>query len=381
MDFTLDSDQTMIRDTAEAFLADASSSASVRKAMASASGFDESVWRHLAQELGWCATTVPEEYAGLGLGCFETVLLAEQCGRFLLCAPFFATACLAAPVLIETNNPAICNRYLPQIAAGELTATVALPSTDINWNPAQISAIATCEKENFLLSGDYSHVPDALIADLLLLPARLVDGETALFAVPANTVGLTVSAHATFDQTRRLGSVKMDRLNVGKEQLIGSGKALYDAMERAFARAAITLAAEQTGGAQACLEMTLSYTAERKQFGRSIASFQAVKHRCAEMMVYIETARSAVYGASRRLATRLNTETMIMEAACAKTLASDAYFYCAQEAIQLHGGVGFTWEYDPHLHFKRAQAGGHWLGNSDDWRERVAQDLLGTLRS
>lgn len=379
MDFALNSDQTMIRDTAAAFLADASSSPSVRTAMASVAGFDEKAWRHLARELGWCATAIPEEYDGLGLGCFEMVLLAEQCGRFLLCAPFFATACLAAPVLLESGSSFACRRYLPQIASGRLSATVALASAGIAWQPANINAVATLDGEHFILSGSYRHVPDTEGAALMLLPARLPDGELALFATPVTASGLRTTSHETFDRTRRIGSVNLDALRVETGDLIARGAALDDAMQRACAGAAIALAAEQVGGAQACLDMTLAYTAERKQFGRAIAAFQAVKHRCAEMMVRIEAARSAVYGAALQAATKPATRSLVLEAACAKTLASEAYFYCAQEAIQLHGGVGFTWEYDPQLHFKRAQSGGHWLGSGDELRERVAADLLGEL--
>ncbi len=377
MDFALNSDQVMIRDTAAAFLADASSSQAVRSAMAGSTGFDENTWRHLAQELGWCATAIPEEYEGLGLGCFETTLLAEQCGRFLLCAPYFATACLAAPLLLETGNGEACRRYLPQIAGGRLSATAALASTGITWNPATIDTTATADGSGYILSGRYRHVPDAATAGLLLLPARLAGGELALFALNATAPGLAAVPCDTFDRTRRIGHVSLAEVRVEAGALLAHGAALDDAMQRAAATAAIALAAEQVGGAQACLDMTLAYTAERKQFGRAIASFQAVKHRCAEMMVRIESARSAVYGASRQVAADSPTRSRLLEAACAKALASDAYFFCAQESIQLHGGVGFTWEYDPHLHFKRAQSGGHWLGSSDDLRERVAADLLG----
>lgn len=377
MDFALNSDQTMIRDTAAAFLADASSSPSVRAAMASAAGFDEKTWQRLAQELGWCATAIPEENEGLGLGCFETVLLAEQCGRFLLCAPFFATACLAAPVLLETGNASACGRYLPRIASGSLSATVALAADGITWKPASINAVASPGGDQFILTGHYRHVPDTESAGLLLLPARMPDGELALFAIAAPAPGLRTASHETFDRTRRIGSISLDAVRVDAVDLIARGAALDDAMQRACALAAIALAAEQVGAAQACLDMTLAYTAERKQFGRAIASFQAVKHRCAEMMVRIEAVRSAVYGAAHQAATRPSTGSLVLEAACAKALASEAYFFCAQEAIQLHGGVGFTWEYDPQLHFKRAQSGGHWLGSGDELRRLVAADLLG----
>ena len=151
---------------------------------------------------------------------------------------------------------------------------------------------------------------------------------------------------------------------------------MHDALERTSALAALLLAAEQLGGAQQCLDLTLAYVAERTQFGQPIAAFQAVKHRCAEMMVRIEATRSAVYGAAALATAAQATHELLMEAGAAKAQASEAFFFCAQEAIQLHGGVGFTWEYDPHLYFKRAQAGGHWLGSATRWREHIARALL-----
>ncbi len=376
MDFALTTDQAVIRDTAASFLADASSPARLRTVLASAEAYDRRLWSQIGRELGWCATAIPEAYGGVGLSWIELTLLMEQCGRRLVWAPFFSTAGIVAPTLLEIGNETACQRFLPPIASGELSATVALGTSTMDWRPNQLNVIARRDRTDYVLEGSYRYVPDGGSAELLLLPARLEDGGLGLFAVPAETPSMTRKVHECFDATRRTAEVSLGGLRLPGDALIGRDRHLDEAMRRAVALAAIALAAEQLGGAQQCLDMTLAYTAERKQFGRSVASFQAVKHRCAEMMVRIEACRSAVYGAARVAAVRPDTETLVLEAACAKSIASDAYFYCAQEAIQLHGGVGFTWEYDIHFYFKRAQATGHWFGTADDLRERIACALL-----
>lgn len=375
MDFALNDDQQLIRETAASFLADASGSAAVRAAMATASGHDDKVWRHLATELGWCATAVPEEDGGLGLGWVELALLMEEAGRRLLCAPFFATTALATPTL-RTCTPG--SEFLGPIAAGELTATVALAAKGTTWRPAAVGVHGVAAGQDFLLTGSYGHVIDGASAGLVLAPACLADGSLALFAINGDAAGLTRTALDTFDQTRRLAALRLDGVRVGAEALLARGPAFATGMLRAQAIAGMLLAAEQLGGAQACLAMTLDYVGQRQQFGRTIASFQAVKHRCAEMSIRIESTRAAVQGAVRVAAGEAATETLLLEAACAKTLASECYFFCAQEAIQLHGGVGFTWEFDPQLHFKRAQAASHWLGSPDELRSAVADHLLGS---
>ena len=357
MDFALSSDQEMIRDTAEAFLAEASSSVAVRAAMETDSGFDPAVWARIGQELGWCATPIPEVHDGLGLGCVELVLLMEQMGRRLLCAPFFATVGLAAQVLMTVGNEAAQQRYLPAIAAGELTATVALAQNGMDWQPEGDNVTATVTAGH-VLNGHFGIVADGATADLLIVPARDTSGALALYALPATLSGITRTPLKNFDRA-------------SPQQVAAS-------MPHAVARAQLALAAEQLGGAQQCLDLTVAYTSERVQFGRTIASFQAIKHRCAEMMVKIEATRSAIYGAA---AVAGNPDTalaadFLCEAAAAKALAADTYCHCAADAIQLHGGVGFTWEYDPQLYFKRAQASAHWLGSGEILRERIATTLL-----
>ena len=377
MDFSFSADQEMIRDTAADFLAEAASSTAVRAAMETDTGFDSAVWTQVAQELGWCATPIPEAYDGIGLGSVELVLLMEQMGRRLLPSPFFATVGLAAQVLLEVADEASQQQYLPKIAAGELTATVALAEKNMDWQPASISAAISSNAQGAqVINGQFAMVADGASADLLILPARDAQGQLALYALPADLPGITRMPLKNFDLTRRLASVHLDNVALPANAQIAGAAQLIALMPRAISRARLALAAEQLGGAQQCLDLTLAYTAERVQFGRTIASFQAIKHRCALMMVQIEAARSAIYGAAAVADNPALATELLMEAAAAKALISDTYCHCAGEAIQLHGGVGFTWEYDPQLYFKRAQASAHWLGSSDALREGIASVLL-----
>ena len=377
MDFALSSDQEMIRDTAESFLAEASSSAAVRAAMETETGFDAALWAQIGQELGWCATPIPDAYDGLGLGSVELVLLMEQMGRRLLPSPYFATVALAAQVLLEVGNDAARQRYLSAIAAGELTATVALARDGMDWQPDSVNAAISVGADGNVLNGSYALVVDGATADLLILPARDITGAVALYAIPATLSGIARRPLKNFDQTRRLAAITLNNVVLPADAQIATPQQVVAAMPRALARVQLALAAEQLGGAQQCLDITVAYTSERVQFGRTIASFQAIKHRCAEMMVKIEATRSAIYGAAAVAENPALAADFVLEAAAAKALASDTYCYCAADAIQLHGGVGFTWEYDPQLYFKRAQASAHWLGSSDVLRERIAAALLG----
>lgn len=379
MDFALSSDQEMIRDTAEAFLAEASASAAVRAAMESETGFDPALWARIGQELGWCATPIPDTYDGLGLGSVELVLLMEQMGRRLLCAPFFSTVALAAQVLMEVadvNHGAAKQRYLPTIASGEMTATVALARQGMDWQTTGLDAAISAGADGDVINGHFAIVADGATADLLIVPARDPGGQIALYAFPSNLPGITRTPLKNFDQTRRVASISLDNVRLPDDALIANPAQVAALMPRAISRVRLALAAEQLGGAQQCLDLTLAYIAERVQFGRTIASFQAIKHRCAEMMVKIEATRSAIYGAAAVAENPALAAEFLLEAAAAKALASDTYCYCAADAIQLHGGVGFTWEYDPQLYFKRAQASAHWLGSADALRERIAAALL-----
>lgn len=347
-------DQRMIRDAAASFLADASDAAAVRAAMELPLGFDPEVWDGIA-ELGWCGVAVPESHGGLGLGPVELALILEQMGRHLLCAPYFSSVALAANLLVQAGSSTAKRKHLPQLASGAVRATAGLEAIGVKAKKAS---------GGWILNGSVAHVADGASSELVLLACA-----NGVFAVSAGARGLRVEARQGWDGTRRFADLVLR--NVAAER-VDNGKA--GAVARAESLARLYLAAEQLGGAQQCLDLAVKYTSERRQFGRAIASFQAIKHRCAQMMVQVESLRSAVYGVAAAAADASALKALQAECALTKALASDTFFHCAAEAIQLHGGVGFTWEYEPQLHFKRAQAGSHWLGSRSDSLPQPAEN-------
>ena len=373
MNLALHEDQRLIRESAESFLTDVSTSQAVRAAMDSAQGFDEAVWQRIARELGWCGIAVPEAQGGLGLGIVELVQVQELAGQKLLCAPFFSSACLATTLLQQVGTAEAGAEWLPRLAAGEQRLSAPLPSDARGFLGAS-GVVAQAANGVWTLSGRLSRLPDAAGADALLVIATVVgEGLPALFVVPCNARGLQLTRTPGFDAGRRFA---LADLHAVAAQRIDDVAQRGEGYARAAALVRLLIAAEQLGAAQACLDLTVAYAATRKQFGRTIAGFQAVKHRCAEMMTRIEAVRSAVAGAAAQAAAGAPLAELVAECAATKALASDTAFWCAQEAIQLHGGVGFTWEYDPQLYFKRAQASSHWLGTAEALRELAADQVL-----
>lgn len=387
MEFAFTEEHLMIRDSAERFLAQVSDTHAVRTAMISADGHDPDVWRRIGQELYWPALMVPERFGGMGLGFVELAILLEQSGRYLLGSPLFATACLATPALLLGCNQRLQARWLGAIAAGETRATLAFASAT-GLDACSVLALNKPCPGGWTLEGRYPQVIDGASADLLIVAARAPgtrgDQGISLFALPGDAPGVIRTPLTTLDQTRRLASIELHQVQVNEAQRLCSPEQGWAVLRDTLLIGAIGLAAEQTGGAQQALDLTLAYIAERRQFKRTIASFQAIKHRCADMMLQVECARSAAYYAACVAQERLdpNGDAAVVReleqaAATAKIHASDAFFHCAAESIQLHGGVGFTWEYDPHLYFKRARAGEHLLGSPALHRERLAAHLLG----
>ncbi|MBM2771452.1 acyl-CoA dehydrogenase family protein [Burkholderia anthina] len=378
MDLALTDEQAMIRDAAADVLAERSASADVRRAIEHAAGRDDALWGALAGELGWNALSLPEAAGGMGLGALEQMLLMEQLGRRIACVPYFSTACLAATALAGCADTAAATGWLAKIAEGACSATLAL-SFELPTGSSQLPVVAEEAAGGYALSGAIEQVIDGARADLLLIPAWIAnEGQSiGLFAIDvATAAGLSVTPLDTLDATRPIARVAFDETRVSRDALFASGAVAAQLLDRAAWFAALALAAEQLGGAQHCLDLTLDYTGQRVQFGRAIASFQAVKHRCAQMMVLIESARSAVLGAAHAWDAEAGSSTpgaaLRADVAAAKAAANDAYAFCAQEAIQLHGGVGFTWEYDPHLYFKRAQASGAQFGSTPQLLEWIA---------
>ncbi|MBM4266718.1 MAG: acyl-CoA dehydrogenase [Deltaproteobacteria bacterium] len=377
MDLSFDADQEALRDSARSFLREHSSSERVRAAMATEPGFDREVWRRIGSELGWPALLVPEEHGGLGLGMVELVALMEEMGASLLCAPFFSSVCLAGTTLLAGASQAQKSSILPGLASGETTATVAYTEKNGRWDASAIEALARSEGESWVLSGAKTFVPDGGTADLFVVAAREAgstgEAGVTLFLVPADASGVARRGLPTLDQTRRQGELVLRDVRVPDASRIGAAGEGWTILATALDRALIALAAEQLGGAQRCLDLSVAYAKERVQFGRPIGSFQAIKHKCADMLVLVESARSAVYYAAAA-ATADDPEVPVL-ASLAKAYCSDAYFRCAAESIQIHGGVGFTWEYDVHLYFKRAKSSETLLGDASFHRERIARRI------
>ena len=377
MDFRFSEEQEELRQIARGFLAEHSGPEQVRSAMTSSLGYDPETWRQIAVELGWPSVHIPEAYGGLGLGHVDLAVLLEASGETLLCAPFFSTVALAVNAILQLGTDSQKTERLPGLADGTHTATLAFTEVSGRWDARGIEAVATPDGDGFILEGRKCWVVDGHSADLLLVAARSPgsSGEEGLsvFVLPANAPGVARKALPTMDQTRRLAEIELSDVRIGPEALLGELGEAWPGLRRTLDLAAIALAAEQVGGAQRCLDLAVAYAKEREQFGRSIGSFQAIKHKCADMFVAVETARSALYYAA--CIADDGSDDLTTNASLVKAWCSEAYFCCAAESIQIHGGVGFTWEYDPHLHFKRARASESWLGDPNYHRERIAQAI------
>jgi alkylation response protein AidB-like acyl-CoA dehydrogenase len=363
LNFSFSEEQEELRATARAFLADRSGSDDVRRAMESATGWDEGLWKQLAGELGWTAVHIPEAYGGIGLGYVELVGLVEVMGEALLCAPFFSTVCLGANAILCAGSEEQKRELLPGLAEGRTRASLATGDVRVE---------ALRDGDDWLLSGEAGHVLDGHSADLVIVPARTGAG-VGLFAVPGHAAGFARRGLPTLDRTRRLARLSLGDVRLPGAALLGDDAAGEAAFARTLDLACVALAAEQVGGAQRCLDLSVAYAREREQFGRPIGSFQSIKHTCADMMVRVEAARSAAYWAG--CAAAQDDPELAVLASAAKATASEAYFACAGDAIQVHGGVGFTWEYDVHLYFKRARASESFLGEPAWHRERVARHM------
>lgn len=385
MEFRFTEEQRMIRDTVADFLAAVSDSAAVRQAMESDSGYDAGLWQNICTDMCWQAMLIPERYGGLGLGQVELAIVQEQMGRRLLCSPFFSTVCLASNALIVAGSEAQKTKYLTQIAAGETTATLGWMSRMVAWGATALAVdhIAATWRENengYLLDGELCHVVDGHTSDLLVIAARKEDSQGAdgisLFVCPANSAGIQRELLPTLDQTRRLATIRLNSVQLPADARFGD----HCALEKTLNLARIALAAEQLGGCRQVLAMAVDYSKERVQFDRPIATFQAIKHKAADMMLQAESSCSAVYYAACIADEALQGsplgEELAEAASIAKACCSDAYFSNAANALQIFGGVGFTWEYDLHLYFKRARATETFLGNADHHREKIAALIL-----
>lgn len=379
MEFAFNDEQEMIRDSAAAFLKDQSSSEAIRQAMATELGYEPKLWNSLCSELYWQAIHLPESCGGMGLGYVELAAVFEQMGQHLLCAPYFSTVAMAANAIRLAGDEARQQQWLGAIAEGK-TATLAFTGSAA-FTPAAVTA--TCQREDgeYLLNGSYQHVIDAASSELLVLAARDESGAIQLFACESANPAIKAVAQPSMDQTRRRGSITVSELRLPAAARLCAQPDSSAVLQQSLDLASIALAAEQVGMMQRLLDMAVDYTKERKQFNRPIASFQAIKHMAADMMLATEAGRSAVYYAAciadEFLSGPGSAESLAEAASIAVAWCSENCFKSAADTLQMHGGVGFTWEYDVHLFFKRAKASEHFLGDSAFHRERVATILLG----
>jgi alkylation response protein AidB-like acyl-CoA dehydrogenase len=348
----------------EAFV-DASPSSRVRELMATADGWDRAEWVRLCRELGAAGVAVDEKYGGAGMSLREAALLFEAAGRVMLCAPLLCVVGLAIPLLTAVADAAVNDELVPKLVAGEVVATVVTADRNGRHGVGHLGVVATGDR----LSGRAGYVIDGATADVLLVPAR-VDDSVGVFLVTTQAPGLTVTPLVTLDQTRK--QAHLDFANTPARRL-GTGDAT-DAVRTAYDVGRAMLAAELVGVSAKCLELTVEFAKQRIQFGRPIGSFQAVKQKLADLLIAIESARSAALAAATAAADR--SPDLAWIAAVAKAYGSDTAALVTAETIQLHGGVGFTWDHDAHLYFKRARASEEMLGTSRELYDAVAAHVV-----
>jgi alkylation response protein AidB-like acyl-CoA dehydrogenase len=372
MDFALNSDQQLLKDAARTFLDAQCPSAVVRALWDEGRGESEAIWKDMAQ-LGWLGLALPESVGGSALGMVETAIVLEELGRAACPSPYFPTV-LAATAVAEAGSAVQQRRWLPAVAAGGARATVAFLDTDWGWEAGGVMTQATRTSHGWSLRGTKRFVPWAHVADVVVVPAQTADG-LGLFVVEAAATGLVVSPMPAIDLGTRWSTITLDGVSVANDAALGvpgQASALLDMLLR---RGAVGAAAEMLGAARRCLDMSVAYAKVREQFGQPIGAFQAIRHKCAEMLVEVENAHAATYYAAWALDAA--AEDAAMAASVAKAYVGDAARKVCGEAIQVHGGIGFTWEYDLHLYVKRAKALEAMYGDADHHRELIVRLLAG----
>jgi alkylation response protein AidB-like acyl-CoA dehydrogenase len=370
MQLVFDTEQEDLRRAVRRFLENEVPLSTVRTLMDTPDAHDPTLWRRMAEELGLQGLMIPEEHGGSGAGFVELAVVQEEMGRAVLPGPFFSTAVLAVSAIRDSGDDEAAKDLLPGIADGSTIATLAVTEAEGRWELGTTAATAQPSGQGWALTGVKSYVPDGALADLLLVVARTEAG-LSLFAVDGSAAGLTRTPLPTLDQTRPLARIELDGV---AGRLVGADGVAAGTVQCTLHKSAVALALEQVGGAQAALDMAVAYAKQRVQFGQLIGSFQAIKHKAADVMLQVESARAAAYYGAWAVAA--DSDEVPAVASLAKAYCSDAYFHAAAENIQIHGGIGFTWEHDAHLHLKRAEATRLWLGDPSWHRARLA-DAIG----
>lgn len=377
MNFGFSEEQEMLRDATRRFLDNECPTSFVRKMMEDDSAHATEMWKKVAEQ-GWPALLIDEAHGGVGGSFLDMVVILEETGRSLLPGPFFATALLGTPAIIAGGAAEQQSAILPGVAAGETTLTLALAEKSGRYDAGGVSLAATPKGEDFSLSGEKFFVPDAHVADQIVVVARTGQGSAAedgisVFVVDAKAPGVTVTQLKTVDMTRRQCHVAFQDVAVSGTQVLGSVGEGWPIVQRTLDQATAGLCAEMVGTGQQALDMAVAYAKERVQFGKPIGSFQAVKHKCVDMMVQVENARSLTYYAAWTVDE--NVPEARQAVPMAKAYCSDMCKTVTSEAIQVHGGIGFTWEHDMHLFYRRGLASEAAFGSAPVHREVVAQEL------
>ncbi len=375
MDFGFSPEQEMLRATARKFLENECTSGFVRARMEEPAGVTDEFWAKLAEQ-GWLGLVYPEEHGGSGLGFVDLTVLMEEMGRVVMPGPFLSTVLLGGLAIREAGSPAQKKEWLARIAAGRARTTLAWTEPSARWDAAGVTCAAREDRGGFVLNGTKLFVLDAHLADALVVVARTGEGKTpedgvSLLLVPKGTRGMEVKLLPTMDQTRKLCEVSFKDASVPADALMGLKGRAWPTLARVVERATVALCAEMCGGAQRVLDMTTDYAKIRVAFGKPIGTYQGVKHKAADMLVDVENAKSLTYYAA--WAVDENAPEAALAASMAKAYVTDAYRKVAGAGIQLHGGIGFTWEHDLHLYFKRAKSSEFTFGDATYHRERVAQ--------
>ncbi len=370
MNFAFTEEQEMLRSSVAGFLDDKVPMSRVRELMETDTGHDPAVWDELAA-MGIPGLAIPEEYGGAGFTHLDLAVALEETGRRLTPSPLFATAVLGANLLMLAGSEQQKRAHLPGAAAGEKTLAVAIVEEGGGWDAGSVSTTARADGDGHVLDGSKSYVVDGHTADVLVVAAVDEAGQLGFYLVDGDAPGVTRRLLVTLDMTRKQAAVRLDGVRVGPTARLERGGA--EVLADLYDLAAVALAFEAIGGAARGLDMSVAYAKERKQFGRPIGSFQAVKHACADMLVAVESARSAAYYAG--WAATADAAELRIAAPLAKAYCADAYYSVAAETIQVHGGIGFTWEHDAHLYFKRAKSTQLMLGDSATWRAELADRI------
>ncbi len=372
MDARFTEEQELLRHSARDLLARECPMSLVRAQLEQPCGAADSLWERIVGT-GWMGLGIGEEFGGAGLGLVEQVVLLEEFGRVLAPGPYFATTLLGGAAIDLAGDAAQRRRWLPEIASGRARATLAFLDDIERWDAAAIQLIATRDGDGFRLHGAKRFVLEASSAELLVVAARSGDGDAgiAAFVLDARAPGVAIEPVALLDGTRKFATLRLTNVQAPRDALLPGG---WPALTRVLDRAKVALCAEMIGGAERVLELSVAYAKTREQFGQPIGAFQAIQHKCADMLVALEGAKSATYAAAWAL--QENEPDAPVAAAMAKAFTSDAFAKVAGEGIQIHGGLGFTWDHDLHLYYKRAKVSERLFGDGAWNRELVARALV-----